>query len=85
MWPKVRTFRWPRTRTFGWPLTTEDEISDSILWSLSRLKLVIEGAAAATLAAVRKGAIHAPPRSRVVCVLSGGNLDTDQFKSLRVN
>jgi hypothetical protein len=34
---------------------------------------------------LRKGLINAPKGSRVVCVLSGGNLDTDQFRALKVN
>ena len=51
----------------------------------TRLKVLTEGAAASTVAALRKGLIAAPAGSRVVCVLSGGNLDTDQFKALRIN
>jgi threonine dehydratase len=66
-------------------LVSEDEIRDSILWCLARLKVLTEGAAASTVAALRKGLIAAPAGSRVVCVLSGGNLDTDQFKALRIN
>jgi len=34
---------------------------------------------------IRKGLVDAQPGAKVVCVLSGGNLDTDQFKSLRIN
>jgi threonine dehydratase len=66
-------------------LVDEDEIADSVVWALSRLKLLTEGAAAATLAALRKGSVRTVSESPVVCVLSGGNLDTDQFKGLRVN
>ena len=66
-------------------LVSEDEIRDSILWCLARLKVLTEGAAASTVAALRKGLVAAPSGSRVVCVLSGGNLDTDQFKALRIN
>ncbi len=66
-------------------LVSEDEIRDSILWCLGRMKLLTEGAAAATVAAVRRGLIKAPAGAKVVCVLSGGNLDTDQFRSLRIN
>lgn len=66
-------------------LVDEAEIGDSILWALSRLKLLTEGAAAATLAALMKGLVTATPGSKVVCVLSGGNLDTTQFAPLKVN
>jgi hypothetical protein len=31
------------------------------------------------------GLIDAPPGSRVVCVLSGGNLNLDQIRGLRWN
>jgi threonine dehydratase len=63
----------------------EDDIRDSILWCLSRLKLLPEGAAAATVAAIRKNDVPMTPGARVVCVLSGGNLDVDQFRTLRIN
>jgi threonine dehydratase len=66
-------------------LVSEDEISDSIVWCMHRLKLVTEGAAAATVAAVRSGRVNASSGAQVVCVLSGGNLDTDQFRGLRIN
>ncbi len=66
-------------------LVSEDDIRDSIVWCMSRLKLLTEGAAAATVAALRNGLIRAPKGAKVVCVLSGGNLDVDQFKALRIN
>jgi threonine dehydratase len=66
-------------------LVSEDEIRNSIVWCLGRLKLLTEGAAAATVAALRHGRIGAVKGSRVVCVLSGGNLDTDQFRELTIN
>lgn len=61
------------------------EIFDSVVWLMSRQKLVTEGAAAATVAAVRKGLIQAAPGARVVCVLSGGNLNLDQLAGLTWN
>jgi threonine dehydratase len=66
-------------------LVSEDQIRDSILWCLGRLKLLTEGAAAATVAAVRAGLVKASPGATVVCVLSGGNLDIDQLRTLRIN
>jgi len=66
-------------------LVSEDEIRDAIVWCLGALKLLTEGAAAATVAALRRGRVEAAKGSRVVCVLSGGNLDTDQFRELRIN
>jgi threonine dehydratase len=53
----------------------DETIFDSILWVMSRTKLVVEGAAAAPVAALRSGAVGLPPGTKVACVLSGGNLD----------
>jgi threonine dehydratase len=66
-------------------LVSEDEIRESILYCMGRLKLVTEGAAAATIAALRGRRFDVARGARVVCVLSGGNLDTDQFRELRIN
>lgn len=61
------------------------EIFESVVWLMSRQKLVAEGAAAATVAALRSGLIKAAPGARVVCVLSGGNLNLDQLAGLSWN
>jgi threonine dehydratase len=63
----------------------DTEIFGSVVWLMSRQKLVTEGAAAATVAAVRKGLVKAAPGARVVCVLSGGNLSLDQLSGLTWN
>ena len=79
------TFRIVRDFVDDIVLVDEDEIGESIVWALGRLKLLTEGAAAATLAALKKGLVQAAPGSRIVCVLSGGNLDASQFASVKVN
>jgi threonine dehydratase len=79
------TFRIVRDFVDELVLVDEEDISESIVWALGRLKLLTEGAAAATLAALRKGLVKAAPGSRIVCVLSGGNLDTSQFAQVKVN
>jgi threonine dehydratase len=61
------------------------EIFDAVVWIMERCKLVAEGAAAAPGAAVLHGLVKVPPGSRVVCVLSGGNLNLDELKRLRWN
>ncbi len=61
------------------------EIFEAMLWIMSRSKLVVEGAAAAPVAAVLAGLIQAPPGSKVVCVLSGGNVNLDQLRGLKWN
>jgi len=56
-----------------------------MIWTMSRCKLVVEGAAAAPVAALLHGLIKAPTGSKVVAVLSGGNVNLDQLKGLKWN
>ncbi len=63
----------------------DKEIFDAMLWIMSHCKLVVEGAAAAPVAALLHGLIKAPTGSRVACVLSGGNVNLDQLKGLKWN
>jgi threonine dehydratase len=67
-------------------LTLPDErIFDALIWVMSHTKLVVEGAAAAPVAALLEGLIRVPEGSRVACVLSGGNVNLDQLRGLRWN
>jgi threonine dehydratase len=61
------------------------EIFEGMLWIMSRAKLVVEGAAAAPVAALLAGLVKAPAGSKVVCVLSGGNVNLDQLRGLKWN
>jgi len=61
------------------------EIFDAMIWVMERCKLVVEGAAAAPVAALRQGLAKMPPGSRVAVVLSGGNLNLDQLRGLTWN
>jgi threonine dehydratase len=61
------------------------EIFDAMIWIMSHCKLVVEGAAAAPVAALLHGLIKAPAGSRVVAVLSGGNVNLDQIRNLKWN
>jgi threonine dehydratase len=63
----------------------DEEIFDAMLWVMERCKLVIEGAAAAPVAALLHGLVKLPPGSRVACVLSGGNVNLDQLRGLKWN
>ena len=63
----------------------DSEIFDALIWIMSHCKLVVEGAAAASVAAVLHGLIKAPRGSKVVCVLSGGNVNLQQLKGLKWN
>ena len=61
------------------------EIFDAMLWTMHYAKLVVEGAAAAPVAALLKGLVRAPAGSKVVAVLSGGNVNLEQLRGLRWN
>ena len=61
------------------------DIFDAVVWVMERCKLVVEGAAAAPVAAMLHGLVKLPAGSRVVAVLSGGNLNLDPLRSLTWN
>lgn len=61
------------------------DIFDAMIWVMERCKLVVEGAAAAPVAALLHGLVKLPPGSRVAVVLSGGNVNLQQLRGLRWN
>jgi threonine dehydratase len=61
------------------------DIFDAVLWVMERCKLVVEGAAAAPVGALLHGLIDLPAGSRVVCVLSGGNVNLDALRGQSFN
>jgi len=61
------------------------DIFDAMLWTWERCKLVIEGAAAAPVAALMHGLVRLPTGSRVAAVMSGGNVNLDQLRTLTWN
>ena len=61
------------------------EIFDAMLWVMQHCKLVVEGAAAAPVGALLQGLVKAPPGTRVVGVLSGGNVGLEQLRGLSWN
>lgn len=61
------------------------DIFEAMLWVMERCKLVVEGAAAAPVAALLHGLIKLPPGARIALVLSGGNLNLDQLRELKWN
>jgi threonine dehydratase len=63
----------------------DSDMFDAVVWVMAHCKLVVEGAAAAPVAALLHEKIKAPAGSKVVCVLSGGNVNLDQLKGLRWN
>lgn len=63
----------------------DKEIFEAMIWVMERCKLVVEGAAAAPVAAMLHGLVKMPKGSKVVGVLSGGNVNLDQLRGLRWN
>ena len=63
----------------------DTDIFEAMLWVMERCKLVVEGAAAAPVAALLHGLVKLPAGSRVAVVLSGGNVNLDQLRGLKWN
>jgi len=61
------------------------DIFEAVVWVMNHCKLIVEGAAAAPVAALLHDRIKAPAGSHVVCVLSGGNVNLDQLKGMSWN
>ena len=61
------------------------EIFDAMVWVMERCKLVVEGAAAAPVAALLHGLVKLPAGAKVAVVLSGGNVNLDQLRGLTWN
>jgi threonine dehydratase len=61
------------------------DIFEAMIWIMSHCKVVVEGAAAASVGALLNGLVKAPAGSKVVCVLSGGNVNLDQLRGLKWN
>ncbi len=56
-------------------LVTDDDIVEAQKWLWSEYRLVVEPAAATTVAGLRSGALAPEPGARLIAVLSGGNVD----------
>lgn len=61
-------------------LVNDDELKYAIRLLLERCKMMVEGAGAAATAAVLAGKYPLPKNTRVVSVLSGGNVDLARVK-----
>jgi threonine dehydratase len=53
----------------------QDAVADAIMLLLERTKLVVEGAGAVGVAALRQGTVEPAESGRTVVILSGGNID----------
>jgi len=63
----------------------DEQIFEALIWTLSHTKMVVEGAAAAPVGALLQSLVKAAPKTRVACVLSGGNVNLDQLRGLKWN
>ena len=61
---------------------SQDSIADAIMLLLERTKLVVEGAGAVGVAALRQGLIEPAESGTTVVILSGGNIDTGVLADL---
>lgn len=77
-----RCFPLFRDHAEGITLVGEDEIGGAIKTLLIRTKLLAEGAGAASVAGLLSGRMPLEPGSKIVCVLSGGNIDPERLKSI---
>ena len=60
---------------------TDDEVRDAIRFAFNELKLVLEPGGAVALAALLSGKFEARDRT-VALILSGGNIDSEQFAGI---
>ncbi len=74
--PGDNTFNYCSKYLDGIVTVTEDEISSAILTLIEKQKMIAEGAGAASVAAVMFGKIPVEGK-KVVCVISGGNIDVN--------
>lgn len=67
-------------------VTLPDEaMFDAMLWIMHYCKLVVEGAGAASVAALLHGLVDAPRGAKVVAILSGGNVNLERLRGLKWN
>jgi threonine dehydratase len=73
MWPMVRGL------VDGTVVVSLEEIARAIRLLVTRVRVVAEGAGAASLAAALKGTVEG---SKIVCVVSGGNIDPAKLATI---
>lgn len=76
------TFKHVRRYVDEMLLVSDEEIVDALRLILERLKLVAEPSAAAALVPILTRRLTIPPRSKVVVILCGGNVDSSTLAQL---
>jgi threonine dehydratase len=83
--PSVSQEIWPLARTLvtGALTVSVEQVAEAVRLLAQRMRVVAEGAGAAAFAAAKAHAQTLNPRvRRVVCVLSGGNIDTAALSTI---
>jgi threonine dehydratase len=81
-WVGDLTFEHVRRLAVEIVTVTDAAITDAMWTILERCKVVAEPAGSAPLAALLSGAVTVEPESRVVCIVTGGNVDREKLRSL---
>ena len=82
--PRAGTLTFAHVRALGLEIVTvpDSAIVQAMWLTMERCKLFAEPAAAAGLAALLSGAVQVPRGARVVCVVTGGNVDRERLMAL---
>ena len=77
--PGVLTFPILQQTVADVALVSDREITEAMRYAFSTLKLVVEPGGVAALAALLAGKIDVAGKTSVALILSGGNVDPEQF------
>jgi len=80
--PGRRTFELVRAHIDAIVTVSDDEITDAVVQTLEKSKVVAETAGVAAMAALAAGKLAVGPDERVCAVVSGGNIDLNQLARL---
>ncbi len=75
--PGERTFNIIKQLVDDVVVVDDEEISTAVLMLLERSKMVVEASGAVSLAALLTRKVSLPPKTKVACVISGGNIDVN--------
>jgi len=80
--PGRRTFELVRAHVDAIVTVSDDEITDAVVQTLEKSKVVAETAGVVGMAALASGKLEVAPDERVCAVVSGGNIDLNQLARL---